>query len=692
MISVGSMGGGSKFYFSHLSEKDDYYVSKDQEEPGHWVGEGSELLGLSGQVERKEFSRVFDGYDPHDKRKLVQTAGRKPNEEGKGGHRPGWDFTISAVKSFSIVYELAEGEQKEELRRIYDRAIESTIRKFDELITVRAQVEKKITEVKAGLVAAAFTHHTARGQDGGIPSPQTHTHLTVFNVGVREAGKNEDGSPQLKTNTLEPRNLFELRQNLDAHFHKEMERGLNEAGYETYKVTTTKEVKGQKREVSWYELKDVPKVLMLDMSPRSRKIRENAKEDTGKERGKVSLKTRDKKNPDHTLEFCKKEWVGRAALRGLTLESISALKKELITEPQTERSIIHVRREAVEAAIKALTDNRQVFSEKTLIFQVKVECDARKLRESDSAVALEEYRNSSHCKLLGVERRDGVYYTTLEAREKHRERREQVKEPEAVRLTPKWIRDEFTKRNEIERREGKKPVLLREDSTLKDECKKWHRQGKKVIALTYSQKRAEALRRELSVHSGTISRALWENKKVGYGIKIDLRQSIVGHYRYITGQINYKGLRKYTGSYHKPSSLVAHRFKEATGQISRGQRKYLDQQLEREKFKIEKNSVILINEKHVTEKEYKAEKERPAWAQNDFSKRVVKNYELQQEITRLAEKKRATVIFAGEVIEERYKERQEQQEKERHNASQKVDPAKGRTQEVSQQPKLKHEL
>jgi len=119
---------------------------------------------------------------------------------------------------------------------------------------------------------------------------------------------------------LEPRNLFEHRQTLDTHFHREMERGLNEAGYETYKVKVSREVKGVKRDVTWYEVKDVPYELMRELSPRSRKIREAAKDDTGEERNKVSIKTRDKKNAEHTLEFCHQEWVGRAAVHGFTLE------------------------------------------------------------------------------------------------------------------------------------------------------------------------------------------------------------------------------------------------------------------------------------------------------------------------------------------------------------------------------------
>ena len=93
MLSIGAMGAGAKWYYTTLSERDEYYIAPGKEEAGHFFGAGARLLGLEGEtVEGSEFRALFDGYYPDgSEKKLVQNAGRKPDPITKrGGHQPGF--------------------------------------------------------------------------------------------------------------------------------------------------------------------------------------------------------------------------------------------------------------------------------------------------------------------------------------------------------------------------------------------------------------------------------------------------------------------------------------------------------------------------------------------------------------------------------------------------------------------------
>lgn len=101
-ISKAKTAGGAMVYFSdHLVEEneaanphEDYYQS-GAESPGQWYGSGAEALGLVGDVSAEDMARALLGID-RDNNKLVQNGGNV-------GRRSGWDLTLSAPKSVSLV-------------------------------------------------------------------------------------------------------------------------------------------------------------------------------------------------------------------------------------------------------------------------------------------------------------------------------------------------------------------------------------------------------------------------------------------------------------------------------------------------------------------------------------------------------------------------------------------------------------
>ena len=95
MLSMNAIN--SLDYYSDLA-KEDYYISGG-EPKGNWAGLGARCLGLTDNVDTKDYRNVFRGYAP-DGTPLCENHGNK--------HRAGWDLTFSAPKSLSLVWALSD--------------------------------------------------------------------------------------------------------------------------------------------------------------------------------------------------------------------------------------------------------------------------------------------------------------------------------------------------------------------------------------------------------------------------------------------------------------------------------------------------------------------------------------------------------------------------------------------------------
>src|SRR5450756_1075692 len=88
-----SAGQAASYY-----EADDYYAEGGLA-PSEWFGEGAADLGLVGEVDRTQFREMLEG--------RIGDRQLGTMREGKVEHRPGWDITLSAPKSVSIMAEVA---------------------------------------------------------------------------------------------------------------------------------------------------------------------------------------------------------------------------------------------------------------------------------------------------------------------------------------------------------------------------------------------------------------------------------------------------------------------------------------------------------------------------------------------------------------------------------------------------------
>lgn len=215
-------GAAAQYY-----EAGDDYYTQGGKAPSHWHGRGAEALGLDGEVAPDTFTAMLDGRLPD--RTVLGTT-----RHGIREHKPGWDLTLSAPKSVSVLA-LVAGDRR--LLDAQDRAARIT---FD-----YAERHAAVTRIRDGdavervatdnLVIAAFPHVTARATDD-VPAPQVHTHGVVFNMTMGADGK---------WRSVESRDLYRLQKELGGIYHQALAAEIIPLGYTvTFNEDGTFEVDG----------------------------------------------------------------------------------------------------------------------------------------------------------------------------------------------------------------------------------------------------------------------------------------------------------------------------------------------------------------------------------------------------------------------------------------------------------------
>src|SRR3546814_568279 len=200
----------------------------------------SDLLGLSGDVDRERFRELLDGQVGD------QQLGTFRN--GQLEHRPGWDVTLSAPKSVSIMAEVA-GDRR--LIEAHGEAVKTALAHVeDHMAATRVRHGGAVArEATGNLIVASFQHGTSRAQD-----PQLHTHNVIMN-----ATQGEDGSWR----SLEPRAIYQLQKQIGAIYRQELALKVRELGYD---IETAKE--------SMFEIKGVSADVIAALRSEERRVGE----------------------------------------------------------------------------------------------------------------------------------------------------------------------------------------------------------------------------------------------------------------------------------------------------------------------------------------------------------------------------------------------------------------------------------
>jgi len=166
-----SPDGAKKYFTQSLTRDDTGYYHEGQELAGQWGGKGAAMLGLEGAVSQRDYFALCDNRHPE--------TGERITPRNKEGRRVGFDFTFSAPKSVSVLYELTGDERILDAHR---ESIRETMADIEGEMKTRVRVRGADHDRETGnMVFAEFTHFTARPV-GGMPDPHLHTHVYAFNL------------------------------------------------------------------------------------------------------------------------------------------------------------------------------------------------------------------------------------------------------------------------------------------------------------------------------------------------------------------------------------------------------------------------------------------------------------------------------------------------------------------------------
>ena len=338
VASVGALtsSGQAASYYEGPGE----YYADGGLAPSEWAGAGANDLGLSGDVDRDAFRELLDG----------RVEGRQLGtpRDGKVDHRPGWDVTLSAPKSVSVMAQVA-GDRR--LIVAHGIAVKTALTHIEsQMAATRVREDGGVNRVATEkLVIASFQHGTSRAQD-----PQLHAHNVILNM-----TKGADGVWR----SLEPRAIYQLQKQIGAIYRQELAREVRSLGYD---ITVAKD--------SMFEIVGVPTQTLDAFSSRSADI-EAALEARGQTRETASaaekqiaaLNTRDAKaSVDHRRLVA--DWRAVADDNGFDRQARSALvaqaKAKVATSDVADSG--RVAAQSVSRAIASLEERQSVFAESAL--------------------------------------------------------------------------------------------------------------------------------------------------------------------------------------------------------------------------------------------------------------------------------------------------------------------------------------
>jgi len=288
----------------------DYYT-KDGNEPSEWGGKLAASLGLSGEVDPKQFEALLGG------KVGDQQLGRRRKDGIQ--HHPGWDFNISAPKSISILA-LVTGDER--ILAAHERAVGVALAYLEEHAELRRRVEGEVVNETTGrLLFARFTEHASRELD-----PHLHTHVVVLNM------TNHLNSDRMVS--LETRSMYAEQIVAGQIYRNELAHDVREIGHEI----TFDPRKGL------FEVEGMPGQLIRDYSQRAEQINAHAAEHgyEGQAMRRVSFFATRKAKEKVGLDELRDQWRMRAEPYRDDLDKLQAAARErgertIETDPRVAR-------------------------------------------------------------------------------------------------------------------------------------------------------------------------------------------------------------------------------------------------------------------------------------------------------------------------------------------------------------------
>ena len=298
MMSIGKLAAGpgaGRYYIDQVAQgREDYYAGEG-EAAGVWMGTGAARLGLSGEVAEEELARLLEGRDPSSGLLLRPLRSSSPVA--------GFDLTLRAPKSVSVLFGVAEPEVAQRIVSAHEVAVAQAIGYLERAACwTRRGAGGVIRLPGRGFVAAAFRHRSSRAGD-----PLLHTHVVVAN-----ATQAADG----RWTALDGRELYRHAKTAGYLYQAALRAGLSrELG-----------VRWQAVEHGSADLEGVPRRVVEHFSQRRAEILElMAARGEGSARAAqmATLETRRRKDYGVPVHRLRAEWRARAAEHGLDRATLS---------------------------------------------------------------------------------------------------------------------------------------------------------------------------------------------------------------------------------------------------------------------------------------------------------------------------------------------------------------------------------
>lgn len=199
------------------------------QDPGLWLGQGAELLGLAGAVETPAFLNVLSGRHP--------TTGEQQTARLKANRRTGFDWVFAPDKTVSVAWGVGGIPG---IKEVHEAAVQAAFKMLETFAAARVREDpnSKDSRTTGNLIASMFTHHTARPAEQGVVSDVfLHSHVVIANL-VFDAAAGEHGGWR----ALEMEPMLEARDLVDAVYNHELARGLRELGYDLVTAADGKSV------------------------------------------------------------------------------------------------------------------------------------------------------------------------------------------------------------------------------------------------------------------------------------------------------------------------------------------------------------------------------------------------------------------------------------------------------------------
>jgi conjugative relaxase-like TrwC/TraI family protein len=225
---VASIGKGT--VAQYYLRRTEYYLT-GQEPVGVWLTSSPDLgIAAGQQVEADIFEKLHAGLGPDGKPLSANVGGGKKRVSG-------YDLTLSAPKSVSILFALADAETRAAIERVQYEAAQAVVAMLNQEAAFIRRGHNGLVIQQTSLIVAAFQHGEARPaahSDGRVfADMDLHSHLCIANLGRRNESSALTSDEQLRYyNAIDGRAIYAAKMLSGSYYHLALSSGLQKLGFD----------------------------------------------------------------------------------------------------------------------------------------------------------------------------------------------------------------------------------------------------------------------------------------------------------------------------------------------------------------------------------------------------------------------------------------------------------------------------